>query len=84
MNIEFATCNKSTAFSYLQKVYPNTCLTVNMVSKLLDLVDKDILRVRDPLMYGKTIGVIAGNNYKPELKPLVDNAISQLKENKLL
>ena len=84
MNIEFATCNKETAFGYLEKVYPSKKLTKEMVSKLLDLVEKDIVRVQDPLMYGNRIGVSQGKKFKPEDKVLVDEAISQMKQNDLL
>ena len=68
MNIEFATCNRVTAFGYLQKVYPSKNITEEMCSKLLDLVADDIVRIRDPLMYGNKVAVIAGNNYKSENK----------------
>ena len=84
MNIEFATCSKGTAFGYLQKVYPSKTITEKMCSKLLDLVDKDIVRIRDPYMYGNRIAVIGGNKYMPENKPEIDEAIEQLKENDLL
>lgn len=84
MNIEFATCNRQTAFGYLVKVYPSKELKEDMVSKLLDLAEKDIVRVQDPLMYGNKIAVVQGQKYKADDKCLVDGAISQMKENKLL
>ena len=84
MNIEFATCVKTTAFGYLQKVYPTKTITEDQVSKLLDLVGRDIVRIQDPYMYGNRIGVVGGSNYKPENKLEIDEAIAQLKENKIL
>lgn len=84
MNVEFATCNKVTALGYLNTVYPTREVKETEVSKLLDLVEKDICRVRDPFMYGNSIAVIAGQNYKPEDKPEIDAAIEQLKENNYL
>lgn len=84
MNIEFATCNSNTAFGYLQKVHPSKEITKEMVSKLLGLVEKDIVRVQDPLMYGNRIAVVSGQKYKSEDKPLVEEAIEQMKENDLL
>ena len=84
MNIEFATCVKATAFGYLQKVYPTKNVTEEKVSKLLSLVERDIVRIQDPYMYGNRIGVVAGTNYKAENKTEIDEAISQLKENDLL
>ena len=84
MNIEFATCVRVTAFGYLQKVYPKMNVTEEMVSKLLDLVQKDIVRVQDPYMYGNRIGIVAGNNYNKEKHTsLINEAISQLHENNL-
>ena len=84
MNIEFATCVKATAFGYLQKVYPSKDLKEEMCSKLLDLVQKDIVRIRDPLMYGNRIAVVQGQKYNSENKKDIDEAIAQLKENELL
>jgi len=82
--IEFATCEVNRAFDYLKQVYPSREITKEMVSKLLDLVSKDILRIQDPYMYGNKIAVVAGNKYKPENKVEIDEAIKQLKENGLI
>ena len=80
MNIEFATSERQTAFGYIQKVYPTKTITEDQCSKLLDLVNRDILRIQDPMMYGNRIGVIQGAAYKAGDKPEIDAAIQQLKE----
>lgn len=84
MNIEFATCSKITALEYIKEVYPNDDVTELMVSKLLDLVEKDIVRIRDPFMYGKRIAVISGKNYDSSYTQQIDEAIEQMKNNNLL
>jgi len=84
MEITFATSERNTAFGYIQKVYPSKTITENQCSKLLDLVQRDILRIQDPMMYGNRIGVIAGNKYSSEFKPEIDSAIQQLKDEKIL
>jgi hypothetical protein len=82
--IHFATCERKTAFGYLQSVYKSKEVTEQMCSKLLNLVSKDIVRVQDPYMHGNRIAVIAGTNYKPENKKDIEEAVAQLHENDLL
>lgn len=84
MTVEFATCEKNTAFEYIKKVLPSKEIKEEMISKLLLLVEKDILRVQDPLMYGNTIGVVQGRNFKQENMSEVNEAIDQLKINKII
>lgn len=66
MNIQFATCERSTALRYLQSVYPNKSVadTPECAGPLLDLVEKDYVRVQDPMMYGSRIGLVAGKRYQ--------------------
>jgi len=70
MNVEFATCVRKTALEYLQKVLPNNNITDTPESagKLLDFVEKDIIRVQDPMMYGSRIGIIPSTNYEEKYK----------------
>ncbi len=53
MAIHFATCNRRDALGFLQKVYPSATVTdtPNCAGPLLDLVEKDILRIQDPMMH---------------------------------
>ena len=59
MNIEFATCERKRALEYIQKVYPSKVITDTPESagKLLDFVERDIVRIQDPMMYGNRIAV---------------------------
>lgn len=81
MVINFATCEVDRAFEYIQKVYPSRVVNKEEISKLLDLVGKDILRVQDPSMYGNQIQVIRGNNFTEADNEAIQDAIKQLKEN---
>lgn len=59
MNIEFATCERHRALEFIQRVYPSKKITdtPDSAGPLLDLVEKDIVRVQDPMMYGNRIGI---------------------------
>lgn len=59
MNIEFATCERVRALEFIQRVYPSKKITdtPDCAGPLLDLVEKDIVRIQDPTMYGNRIGV---------------------------
>ena len=59
MNIEFATCDRNRALGFLQQVYPSKTITdtPDCAGPLLDLVEKDIVRIQDPMMYGNRISV---------------------------
>ena len=65
MTIQFATCERRRALEFIQKVYPGRNIedTPESISTLLDLVEKDIIRIQDPNMYGKRIGVVPGRNW---------------------
>ena len=65
MDINFATCERNRALEFLKKVYPNYDVKDEGTAKdLLDLVEKDIVRIQDPMMYGNRIQVTAGTNWK--------------------
>ena len=59
MGIEFATCERARALSFIQRVYPSSVITdsPNSAGPLLDLVERDIVRIQDPAMYGGNIEV---------------------------
>lgn len=65
MDIQFATCNRQMAIRFIQKVYPGKEITDTLESAgpLLDFVEKDIVRIQDPMMYGNEIQVIPGKNW---------------------
>ena len=76
MNVDFATCERHRALGYIQKVYPSRTIedTPEGIGPLLDLVERDIVRIQDPMMYGNRIGVVPSKNFDKEvhMKPLTD------------
>lgn len=71
MYIEFATCDRKRALGYIQKVYPSKVITdtPDSAGPLLDFVEKDIVRIQDPHMYGSRINVSPNaNNWKEEYR----------------
>ena len=78
MNVEFATCNKTTAIRYINSEYPD--LEESDIPTLIDLIRKDIVRIRDPYMYGN-IQVVAGKNYnESEHLKFIEKGINELKK----
>lgn len=65
MHIEFATCERHRALQFIQKVYPSKTITdtPDSAGPLLDYVEKDIVRIQDPMMYGSTIAISPGTNW---------------------
>lgn len=59
MGIEFATCERQRALGFIQAVYPSRIITdtPDSAGPLLDLVEQDIVRIQDPMMYGNRIEV---------------------------
>lgn len=70
MNIQFATCCRKSALEYIQKVYPSREITdtPDSAGLLLDFVEKDIVRIQDPRMYGPQISVIPATNWDEKYK----------------
>lgn len=73
MHIQFATCERNRALEYIQRVYPsqNITDTPDCAGPLLDFVEKDIVRIQDPTMYGKNIGVVPGNSWNDSYRDAV-------------
>ena len=61
MGIEFATCERQRALGFIKAVYPSKSITdtPDSAGPLLDLVEQDIVRIQDPMMYGNRIEVSA-------------------------
>jgi len=59
MHIEFATCERKMALEFIQRVYPDKKITdtPDSAGTLLDFVEKDIVRIQDPMMYGNAIAI---------------------------
>ena len=68
MNIHFITCDRARALDFIRCVYPDKVITDTPESagKLLDFVERDIVRIQDPHMYGKRIQVVQSVNWKDE------------------
>jgi len=68
MNVQFATCERKRALGYIKKVYPSKTITdaPDSAGPLLDFVEKDIVRIQDPMMYGNRIEVVPGNNWEED------------------
>lgn len=61
----FATCDRHRALQYLQSVYPSASITdtPDCAGPLLDVIEQDIVRLQDPMMYGNRISVVAGTHW---------------------
>jgi hypothetical protein len=74
MTIEFATCERKRALKFIQRVYPSKVITdtPSCAGPLLDLVERDIVRIQDPMMYGNIIAVSPNaTNWKEEYRERV-------------
>ena len=74
MIVEFATCERKRALSYIQQAYPGRTVTdtPECAGPLLDLVEQDIVRIQDPAMYGTRINVSPNaTNWKEEYREQV-------------
>ena len=62
MILQFATCERARALDFIRRVYPTRTVddSPECAGPVLDLVERDIVRIQDPLMYGPTIQVVPG------------------------
>ena len=63
--INFATCVRGTALEFVRKVLPSMDIedTPESAGPFLDFVERDIVRVQDPMMYGNTIAITPSKNW---------------------
>ena len=62
MGFSFATCDRKSALGFLQKSYPGREVDDSgSTATLLDLVEKDVIRVQDPMMHPNTQIIPARN-----------------------
>lgn len=75
MHIQFASSQWNPyARGFIQKMYPSRKVDDAKLGKLIDLVNRDVLRVQDPDFH-KPCGIIAGQNYesgKDEVSAAID------------
>lgn len=65
MKIRFETCERNRALRFLQKLYPSSTVTDTEESAkaVLDIVEKDIVRIPDPFMHGQRAGIFPSRNW---------------------
>ena len=65
IKMQFATCERNKALRFLQKLYPNGDITDTKKSAkaILDLVEKDIIRIPDPSMHGQQVAIYPSKNW---------------------
>lgn len=80
MSFSFATCERGRALGFLKAVYPSYEIddTIECAKDLLDFVEKDIVRIQDPMMHGNSPQVIPSTNWKNEYKNNVVKACMKL------
>lgn len=63
--VRFETCNRNRALFFLQQLYPNSEIidTKESANAILDLVEKDIIRIPDPNMHGKRANIYPSTNW---------------------
>ncbi|WP_411887395.1 hypothetical protein [Hydrocarboniphaga effusa] len=65
MSFAFATCDRRRALGFLKTIYPDREVkdTAEDAGPLLDLVEKDIVRISDPAMHGPNAAIIPSTNW---------------------
>jgi hypothetical protein len=65
---------------YLQKVYPSYEVKddAGNAKEILDFVEKDIVRVQDPMMYGNSPQIVPGTHWTEDMRGQVVAACQQL------
>ncbi len=84
MTFQFATCERHRALEFLQKLYPSRVVTdaPESAGKVLDYVEKDIIRIPDPFVHGSRVAVYPSKNWKPELQKEVYEALMKFHNGK--
>jgi hypothetical protein len=64
VTFHFATCDRVRALEFIRRVYPSYVARISdtpeSAGPVLDFVERDVIRIQDPLMHGSTIQVIPG------------------------
>ena len=81
MSIVFATCERRRALSFLGELYPSQKLKdTGATSRLLDIVEKDIIRIPDPMMHGKRVSPVRGDKWDESQLEMVTNICQEFHE----
>jgi hypothetical protein len=77
MSFAFATCERSRALGFLQKLYPSSTVsdTVESVKDMLDIIEADEMRVCDPDYHSGQM--IYGKNSKPDTASRMELALKK-------
>lgn len=79
VRFNFATCDRQRAFHFLHIVTGEPVKDEPGAAKeLLDLIEKDIVRLQDPSMYGNRIAVLAGTLWDSSHREAVVKACKQI------
>ncbi len=74
----FATCDRYKALQFLKDLYPSCEVNEDNTKEILDLVEKDILRVCDPKYHRGSI--IGATNFKPVMQSDIQEIIERFNE----
>lgn len=81
MKLHFATCERHRALAFIQRVYPDREITDtdDSAGPLLDLVERDVVRVQDPSMHARNgqIAIIPGHHWDESHRGTVARAAQQ-------
>lgn len=80
MTFQFATCERSTALGFLKKLYPHADVsdTPECAGPVLDFVEKDYIRIPDPMMHGMTVSIFPTNKCPKDLIPSITSALQAM------
>lgn len=71
----FATCERGRALEFLKQIYSRPITdTPDSAGPLLDFVERDVVRVQDPMMHGRTPQVIPGTHWDEQYREAVISA----------
>jgi len=78
-SVIFGTNNRETALKYIQQSEPSKKHTEESAVKLLDLVEKDVIRIGDPFMYGGKSPITPSDAYTEDMHTEVMTAINSIR-----
>ena len=84
MIFHFATCERWRALHFLQTVYPSKTVTdtPGCAGPILDLVEKDLIRVQDPMMHSVSgrIQIIPGTHFSEAMRQSITDVCREFAE----
>ncbi len=82
MIIRFETCERPRALEFLKKLFPSRDVsdTPESAARVLDYVERDVIRIPDPDMHGMSVGIFPSKNWTPEIAEEVVAALKKFQE----